>query len=387
MKKIISASLVLMCIVLGCLKTSASEDAVPIKFIYINGSNTNTEKAKTDFTKSIQNAHPYFRAEFMTSPFIRRMLLNGQTYNITENPDVFFWGYDSQDCLADVNEELNYLKFISPKLAQNIRSLIAHYLHDAIWVQKEHNMQKIIDDLHKDVMAAYEKGEKTILFGYSAGSFITTRYLFHKIPAVRTEELIAKLEVNDDGTIDPFYRIHPAKPTCIDAISESKLGVYSSKGEIIGNQSPNLKKEIYLKLDEFTKTACTPNGEIIGIVNYASPVALFYSDLHSPQLEINKYNMNLYRYLKDNNMFLLTVNFSNDPLGYPLSKNLTAKEIEEESNIGWSKEGRGFFYNKSNVKIFASCLSAHTSYWTHIKTFAKAVADAYEEGYINFYLQ
>ena len=84
-------------------------------------------------------------------------------------------------------------------------------------------------------------------------------------------------------------------------------------------------------------------------------------------------------------MFWLTVNFADDPLGYPVVTNLNSEEIEKRHNIQFNKNGRGFYYDKSNVKSPATFLGAHTSYWNCAKKFSKAVADAYQEGYRCFY--
>ena len=40
------------------------------------------------------------------------------------------------------------------------------------------------------------------------------------------------------------------------------------------------------------------DNEVLGVVNFGSPVALFYSDKGGSSEDINKYNMDLYRYLK-----------------------------------------------------------------------------------------
>ena len=106
------------------------------------------------------------------------MLDNGNMY-VADKPKIFFWGYNSNSALSTVKEDLLSLSMISPKMAQTVRTIIADVMHDAIWVQKEYNMQVVINNLHKDVMASYKKGEKVVLFGHSAGSFVTYRYLFH----------------------------------------------------------------------------------------------------------------------------------------------------------------------------------------------------------------
>lgn len=84
-------------------------------------------------------------------------------------------------------------------------------------------------------------------------------------------------------------------------------------------------------------------------------------------------------------MFTITVNFADDPLGFPLTKNLTMDDLAEMYSFDFKDEGKGFMYDKSDVKSPSTFLGAHTSYWKHSKRFSKAVRDAYIEGYTNFY--
>ena len=65
--------------------------------------------------------------------------------------------------------------------------------------------------------------------------------------------------------------------------------------------------------------------------------------------------------------------------------NLTRKEIENIYNIGFNTTGRGFMYSKSDVRSPATFIGAHESYWKYPNKFAKAVVDAYVQGYKNFY--
>ncbi len=312
------------------------------------------------------------------------MLKNGE-YEIEGIPYVFFGGYQSQKDLRNVNDCLLSMKMLSPKLAQSTRTLLFHCMHDAIWVQKTYHMQHVVNNLHKYVMRAYKKGEKVILSGHSAGSFITYEYIIHKMPCISSETLISKIEKIDNGKIDPFFRKHPVKSTCLDAITESGLAVYSGNGDIIENQNEKKLKEIYLNLDKYTDLVCTPQDEVLGIINFGSPLVLFYSDIKYQSIAINRYNKDVFEYMQKSNIFFLTVNFADDPIGFPVSKNFTADEMQNMNNLNFSDNTKGFIYNKSDVKSPATFIMAHSSYWKHPKKFAKAVVQAYIEGYKNFY--
>ncbi len=79
-------------------------------------------------------------------------------------------------------------------------------------------------------------------------------------------------------------------------------------------------------------------------------------------------------------MFWLTVNYSDDPLGYPATKNISYKDLKDKIDIDIIPD-EGFLYSKSDIKSRRTFIGAHTSYWATGKKFSKAVADAYEEGY------
>ena len=369
---------------LSCgIYAKAEIETVPVKFIYINGANNNTPKMQKWFFKGINKLHPVMKKTLKSSDFVKENMLKNNAYEIEDVPGVFFWGDKSISDLETVDERLITLSMISPKMAQVFRTFFAHCIHDAIWVQKDHNMQPIVKDLHKEIMTAYNRGEKVVLFGYSAGSFITYEYLFYKLPALSNNTLIQMVDLNENQK--QFVEQNPVNNTCIDALISSKLIIYSTEGTLIPTSDFEQFKKIYGKLNDYTKQVCTPEGTLMGIINYASPIVLFYSDNRDPSIEINKYNQYIYKYLVSNDMFAITVNFADDPLGYPLTKNLTPEDLKTMYNFEFGDSGKGFMYDKSDVKSPSTFLGAHTSYWKHSKKFSKAVRDAYIEGYKNFY--
>ena len=379
MKKII---LILLLLILGSSSTFA-QDTQHVRFIYINGANNDTSQMKQWFFDGIGKLHTQMKKQFDNSEFVEEKFLQNGKRTVLSQPEIFFWGDEAAKNLQTVDAKLEITGMLSPKLAQSIRSFFGHCMHDAIWVQKSHNMQKIVRELHKQVLECDKRGEKVVLFGYSAGSFITYRYLFYKIPYMTVETMKKKMKLNEEQT--KYVSDHKINPTCLDALTQVNLAYYTSEERLIPNANFAEFKKAYDSLNSVTNTACVPNNAVLGIVNYASPLVLFYSDFNDPTLEITEYNEDLFLNIKDNNMFWLTVNFSNDPLGYPLSRNLTDQEIEEIHNMSFKKDGRGFFHDKSDFRCPTICLSAHTSYWKYAKKFAKAVVKAYEEGYKNFY--
>ena len=79
-------------------------------------------------------------------------------------------------------------------------------------------------------------------------------------------------------------------------------------------------------------------------------------------------------------MFWLTVNYADDPLGYPTTKNISYTDLKDKLKLPIIPNN-GFLYSKSDVKSKRTFIGAHTSYWSTSKKFSKAVIDAYIEGY------
>lgn len=377
MKRLIIAVLLL---ILGNVAFCAPQKE--IKFIYINGSNNNDEKMKNWFFDGVYKLHPELRKNFLESEFSQKHFLQDNCYTVAKEPIPFFWGNKSALELDRVLDGLDMTKLFSPKVAQMVRSCFAHFLHDAIWVQKYHNMKPILNDLHKQVVNETKDGDQVVLYGYSAGSFITYQYLLNKLPNINLNDFFTKVKVSEFER--NFVKANPRKNTCIDALVDSKIAVLSMDGHLIPNVNTNLFIKNYSNLDEYTASSCIPPNSVKGIVNFASPLVLFYSDISDPSYELNYYNKLLYEYLIENNMFWLTVNYSEDPLGFPSSRNLTQEELEFIAHIDIDPH-LGFMYDKSDFKSRRTFMGAHTAYWSTAKHFSKEVVKAYQEGLELYY--
>lgn len=355
-----------------------------IAFIYINGSNNNTPKMKQWFYAGIKKFHPILRKRILNSEFMQRYFLENSTYTVAQYPQIFFWGDKSSIEIKTLQKDLQYTKSQSPKLAQLIRSVFTACMHDAIWVQKDHNMHDVVEELHQQILFNYQKGRPVVLFGYSAGSFITYEYMFNKLPDIDPVDLFTRIEIHPE-LID-FIKQQEVNNTCIDALINSKLAVFSNLGHLVPRQDMANFKRNYLMLDKYTNQYCMPDGALKGIVNYASPLPLFYSDITNPNYIVTYYVRLMYKYIVENDMFWLTVNYADDPLGYPTTRNFSPTEYEKALNIKLKEDRYGFIFDKSDVKSPKTCLGAHTSYWATSNKFSRAVVDAYEEGYIYFNL-
>lgn len=360
------------------LQLGALAQDTNLTFLYINGSNNNDTKMKDWYIRGVNKLHPVMKKKFEKNATIKKWSKDNKLV-IEEKPQIFFWGYDSKTDLDFVKERINISKAYSSTLAYEVRSLLTQFMHDAIWVQKTHNMLPILDDLNDDVKANAEQGQNVILFGYSAGSFVTYQYLLYKMPYVNLAELFKVLNVDEET--QKFVEANPRKDTCVSALSYDKgnIGVMSNTGHLVLNQNPELLRKNYLKMDEMTDKYCAPKDHVKGVVNFASPVPLFYSDMADKNYDFTFYNKYLVKYVLENGIYFLTVNFREDPLGFPSSKNLTNKQIEEL--LGLQIENpTGVIYDYSSVWSKRSAFLAHTSYWTARGTFSKGVVNAFVNG-------
>ncbi len=352
--------------------------AQDVSFVYINGSNNNDAKMKNWYEKGVKKLHPVMKKKFEKNKEIKKIFLNKQEYSVKSEPVIFFWGDKSKDDLDFVHKQLDISKALSPTMAYKMRSMLTAFLHDAIWVQKQHNMLPILDDLHKSVISEYRSGNRVVLYGYSAGTFITYEYLFNKLPYINAENLFNTINVSDD--VRSFVKEHPVKNTCISALSKAQIGVVSDAGHLVFQNVDSELESNYLKLQDATREACIPENSLAGVVNFASPLVLFYSDLADPDYELNYYNKLMIKYVLENGLFFITVNYREDPLGFPTTRNLTIDEMEKVTDIK-IENPTGFIYDNSSVWSKRSFLFAHTAYWSSRRTFANAVVKAFSNGY------
>ena len=373
MKKIL---LTILAILTLQLATPAQD--TNLTFLYINGSNNNDKKMKDWYIKGVNKLHPVMKKKFEKNSAIKKWTKDNKLV-IEETPQIFFWGYNSKTDLDFVKDRLNISKAISSTLAYEVRSLLTQFMHDAIWVQKTHNMLPILDELNEKVKEDAAKNQNVILYGYSAGTFVTYQYMLHKLPYINPGKLFTAL--NADEEVINFVKEKNKKNTCISAISHDKnsLGVMSNTGHLVLNQNTEKLKENYLNLDDMTDKYCAPSGYVRGVVNFASPIPLFYSDLADENYELNFYNKYMIKYILENGIYFLTVNFREDPLGFPSSRNLTTEQMEERLGIN-VENPTGVIYDNSSVWSKRSALFAHTSYWSARGTFSKGVVKSFVNG-------
>lgn len=375
MKKI---SLFILVLVLTCSCAFADQN---ISFVYINGSNNNNEKMAKWFDKGVRSLHKVLRKKFLNNETIQKYCqAEGTQLNIKEAPVIFFWGDKSKQDLDYVKKQIELSKAVSSSGAYIARNLFSTCIHDAIWVQKPQHMIPILDQLNEKVKQEAEEGNSVVLYGYSAGTFITYEYLFRNLRYINLEKMFESY--NADKDFLKFVKANPREDTCISALIEnnSNIGTISQTGKFLLN--PNIKqlKENYLKIDEYTNMVCAPKGKVVGVVNYASPLPLFYSNLADDDYDMNYAGTEMIKYIMENGIFFMTINFREDPLGIPTSTNLKISEIQTILNTDL-KNPEGLIYDNSGVWSKRPFPMAHTSYWKARNTFAKAIVNTFVNGY------
>lgn len=366
----------------------AVEEPVGITFIYINGSNNlaynNRLKFKTAFIEDVNKLHPQIKKRFEADEMIQELFLKNGQYVINPKPIAFYWGDRSLKVVETLDRDLKSASKYSPKIAHQARSIFAHCLHDAVWVQKPENMINVLDDLHKVVNAEVSKGNKVVLLGYSAGSFVTYQYYMNKGNSIIPSQIaLGKY----DTEIEDFIAKTPVQPTCLSALLDADLVKYNFEtGKYMPNKNSDVFKRNYAQLDNYTQKACFKGGTVKGVVGFASPARLFYSDLLDDKTSINYISTLMGKSIIENDVFYLTVNYSNDPFGFSNSENFTYQNLQQALQGGMSKKRHvGFIYNKSNNYVPRTFVTAHLAYWQTPKRFSKAIVKAFREGYPHFY--
>ncbi len=351
-----------------------------LSFIYINGSNNNNLKMKNWYMNGVKKLHPILKKYFEKNTDAQAYFNKNGKIKINDEPIIFFWGYKSSRDIDYVKKQIKLTKRFSALGSYFAKIFLTENFHDAIWIQKPNNMQPVIEELNIIVKQEAEKGNDVVLYGYSAGAFVAYEYMFNKLRYINPEEFFT--QINADEDIIQFIKTHPNKNTCLSALSKqyADIGSIDYTNKFILNENKIKLKKNLLNLDEMTEKACIPERKLKGVVYFANAMPLFYSDLFDDNFDLNIYNSLLIRHILENGMFMLTVNFREDPLGFSLSKNLTIKEIEQHLNMKINNPS-GIIYNNSDVWAFRLFIIAHQCYWSAAKTFAKAVIKSLVEGY------
>ena len=384
MKRLINCLLIAFLLMITFQNFAFSEEKKTV-FIYIHGVDQASTKQKKNFYKSIATLHPYIKKELDKNKLFQKNALLDNKYPIDESPRAFYWGNKCRDEMDIIDWSLNISVDFSSKMAQMTRNTLAHSLHDAIWLQKHYNMEPILKNLHKQVMNEANRGNHVVFLAHSAGTFIAYEYFITRGSFLHADEILSKFKLTEKQK--DLIKKTTVKKTCKSALVESGLTTLDVDSNFVFNRDIDFEKT-YANLDQYTDQYCIPTDSFYGTFNYGTPLLLFYSDLANSQTNLLYYNDLNNRYMIENNIFYIFVNYKEDPLGYPLQENQTFIQRERYFKDNYNKSltpNKGFSYDKSDIKGHVMFFNAHTSYRRKPKRFAKVLSKVYTEGYSHFY--
>ena len=358
-------------------------DAKPIDIIYIHGA----YETRDAFNNSVRNVHDDMVKQFQNDPFMYKNLLDNGNKKIGEKEIIFFWADQTEENQKILDKALAYVKNVGSFISRFGRETLSHLLHDAIWISKPVNYTPLLNDLLKVVKEEYSKGNEVILYGYSAGSLLASEYLTQKMPIIDLNEI--KNAADDDSYMNRYFaqtvKKHKFKPTCLDALKESKLVFYTDNDEFVANPDISFLKREFPNLDTYTDKYCSPQGALKGIVVFGAPLTIFDSSAPKEGSSSNQLMQLAMKYLVENNVFFLVVNYENDFIGMPLAGKPTLNDLQNSQNLGDVTPNGGFLYDATGVKCWTNVFSSHMAYWSNGKRFAKSIVKAYNDGYKYFY--
>jgi len=350
----------------------------PINFLYIHGSDQGSVE---EFQVWIDRMHPDMKRNLSGNELFQERILK-DTY-IKDEPEMLYWANRTANSRALVTKGLDISAKMSSFISNFVRSTIAYLLHDAIWLQKYSNMKPILDDLNKKVIANAQKGEKTVLVGYSAGTLITYQYLLNKTKFLDAVPFMKKhqkeLKISDEYIA--YIQKYANEPTCIDAIVDSGVGFMNADGGLMLNPNEEQKRRNIKKIKAQTKLSCAPDNAVVGVLNFGSPVVVFYSDIADSHSQLQYFTKKMEQNIIESGQFFMTVNYKKDPIAVPID-NIYFKQIQ--SKYPEIKNGGGFVYH-TLVSGGMNVAASHLKYWDQTNHYTKAVAKSYENGYKLFY--
>ena len=357
-------------------------DAKPIDIIYIHGA----YETRDAFNKSVNNVHEDMIEQFQNDPFMYKNLLENGEKKIGQTPVIFFWADQTEENLKTLDKALAYVKNVGSLIARFGRETLSHLLHDAIWISKPVNYTPLLNDLLKIVNKEHTEGNQVILYGYSAGSLLASEYLTQKMPIIDLNDI---KPADNNSYMGKYFaqtiKKHNFKPTCLDALKESKLVFYTDNDEFVANPDISFLKREFPNLDTYTDKYCSPQGAVKGFVVFGAPLTIFDSSVTKEGSSSNQLMQLAVKYLVENNVFFLVVNYENDFIGMPLAGKPTLKELQESETLGTITPNGGFLYDASGVKCRTNIFSSHMAYWSNGKRFAKNIVKSYNDGYKYFY--
>lgn len=340
-----------------------------ITLIYLHGSNGNTYENKKWFENGVSRLHPVLKKALEGKVKGEKINPAISDYVINKKPEIFLWGANAEVAMESMLNRLNATRFVSAPGAFWAKKFLSSELHDAVWIVKTRHFLPVLDDLNQRVIQEYNKGNKVILSGFSMGSFITFKYLIFKLRYLDVKQAFTDLKIDDEETLN-FVKEHPQENTCLSAITDGGIGNIGIDGNFRLNKDRDKFRQSYLNLKQLSDKYCAPKDSVLGVINYGSPLAIFNSEYEDEGYEFVVYSNYLSNSILDNGLFFITVNFIEDPLGFPLK--LDGKTPPENN-----QSSRGLIYDNYSVKSWRWFVIAHLSYFNARKIFPREVVKSF----------
>ena len=109
-------------------------------------------------------------------------------------------------------------------------------------------MTKVLKELHAIVQKEVQKGNKVVLLGYSAGSFVTYQYYMNKSISIHPQEFIHSKYPEE---IKKYIADTPAQPTCFDALVKADIFKFDPEsGNYLPIEDIEVFRKNYLNIDK-----------------------------------------------------------------------------------------------------------------------------------------
>lgn len=365
-----------------------------LRFVYIHGTNQNTPESHESFNRKVAGLHPYLMSALKQEPLVKERLLQNGQMDISPQTINFFWGDLSQEEIKMLHRGLfsEQLKGGGLNLASRARTKLDSTLHDAVWLEKESRKKEVLYNLFHTV--AEENHQPIVLMGHSAGSLIVYNFLLYRLPYLDSVDFGRWLQVKPEvlQTLDG----QGVKNTCLEALLSSSMVRYDADGKLVpffrgmethlpDSVKETMRANAIANLPDYNRQYCLQPSMVRGVVTFGSPLALFYSTVANPKLDDSYLTAKMFRYILANNIAWLHINHFKDFIAVPIPDEQRLFDVIL-NRAGPPVELKGGFIANSLIKSRnVTLLNAHNWYWSHPKSFAKAVTAAYRTGYHSWY--
>lgn len=367
----------LMMLTTSAISAACAESKKPeaIHFVYIHGTNYNTEKWRNIFYRDVDTLHQLLKSQFEKSLLIQETFLKNGQHTIAEKPVAYYWGDQTHEEIQFLNHHLDLTNHGLNRISinQNARKLIAHVLHDAAWFEKEVNKQEVLTKLFNTIHRKTSKGENVVVLGHSAGSLVTYELMTHRLAFFDVQSFLKEV-----GFIGGNRSIPQIENTCLKALLVANIVDIDDEGRFAPSET--LKSELNQRLTNLqtvTQDQCIPANQLKGFVTFGSPLPVFSSSIGDFEKTDSYFSDYLHAFIYEHDIFWMHVNHGDDPIAVAIPE----AELQDFLTGVFKTRHKGFIANHIGKHRGANVVNSHVWYWHKPKSFAKLMVKAYEEGY------